>query len=261
MKKKVRILISVILLAVFCFSGWKLFSIWQEYRVGEETYESIERYVVIPETTASEEPQEEQTPEEESLQETEKSEILWPQVDFDALREINPDVVGWLYIEGTQINYPVLQGKDNDQYLYHMIDGTYNSAGSLFLQAGIQGDFFAPNNPVYGHNMKNGSMFAGLTGYKGQAFYEEHPVALLLTPEQNYQVRIFSAYVMDAGGDAWKTALKDSAMQDWLEERVDRSCLDTNVVPTAEDRILTLSTCTYETENARFLVHGILVPE
>ena len=221
------------------------------------TYEALEVYAVIPETTA---PKETKAPEEETT-EPEEPGILWPEVDFEALWEINPDVVGWLYIEGTQVNYPILQGVDNDQYLYRLITGEYNSSGSLFLEAGLAPDFSDQNNPVYGHNMKNGSMLAGVTGYKNQEFYDEHPVALLVTPTGNYQVLIFSAYVMDSTDDAWNTVFTEKTMQEWLNKLVRRSYIATDVIPTSQDRVLTLSTCTYETADARFLVHGILVPE
>ena len=257
MKKVVFIAVILILLAVLCFSGWQVYKIWKEYRIGEMTYESLEVYAVVPENTG---PKETKAPEEETT-DRDESDIRWPEVDFDALWEINPDVVGWLYIEGTQVNYPILQGVDNDQYLYRLITGEYNSSGSLFLEAGLAPDFSDQNNPVYGHNMKNGSMLAGITGYKNQEFYDEHPVALLVTPTGNYQVLIFSAYVLDATGDAWNTVFTEKTMQEWLNKLVRRSYIATDVIPTSQDRVLTLSTCTYETEDARFLVHGILVPE
>ena len=260
MKKILLICIVIILLAVFCYSGWQLLSIGQDYRVGEKTYESIEQYARIPETT----PRKNQTGDATGTAEQqipEKAEILWPEVDFEALQEVNPDVVAWLYIEGTEINYPVMQGRDNDQYLYRLITGEHNSAGSLFLEAGLEPDFSGPNNPVYGHNMKNGSMFAGLTGYKNQKFYEEHPVALLMTPNENYQVKIFSAYVLDADGDAWDIYFTEETLAAWQDQTIRRSYISTDVIPTVRDRILTMSTCSYETDNSRFLVHGILIPE
>lgn len=267
MKKLILILLILILLAVFAFSGWQVYKIWNEYRVGEKTYASLETYVVMPETTApTESVQTESQPAQspsEPVEEVpvEEAGIRWPQVDFAALQEINPDVVGWIYIEGTQVNYPIVQGKNNDKYLYRMITGEYNSAGSLFLDAEVERDFSDRNNAVYGHNMKNGSMFAGIMGYKGQEFYQEHPVILLLTPDRNYQVHIFSAYVLSAHGDAWDTSFSDESFGKWLDRRISRSYIETDVVPTAQDRVLTLSTCTYENRNSRFLVHGILVPE
>ena len=259
MKKTLLIVVIVILLAVLCFSSWQLIKIWREYRLGEVTYESMEAYVDVPETTAPKKPQK---AEEETVETVpEESGILWPEVDFDALREINPDVVGWLYIEGTNISYPVVQGDDNDFYLYRLITGEYNIAGSLFLEAGLSPDFSDQNNPVYGHNMKNGTMFAALAGYKKQEFYEEHPVALLMTPEQNYQVVIFSAYVQQTDGDAWNTIFTEESMQKWLDGRLSKSWISTGVTPAVTDKVLTLSTCSYELSEARFLVHGILVPE
>lgn len=265
MKKILLIAAILILLAVFCFSGWQVYKIWKEYRVGEMTYEAMDAYVKIPEPTVPVQTQKSEKPEEMVEPETQQQyalyDVVWPEVDFDALRQINPDVVGWLYIEGTKVNYPVLQGEDNDQYLYRMIDGKRNGAGSLFLDAAVAPDFSAQNNPIYGHNMKSGSMLAGITGYKKQDFFEEHPVALLMTPEQNYQILIFSACVESTGADAWDTEFTEQTMQTWLDQRTVKSYISTGLIPTTRDKIVTLSTCTYETKNSRFLVHGILVPD
>ena len=265
MTKILLIAVILILLAAIGFSGWQIYQIWNEYRIGEVTYEALDAYVKIPEATIPgstvkiEEAETSEVP--EVQQQHVLQEVRWPEVDFDALREINPDVVGWVYIEGTKVNYPILQGEDDKQYLYRMIDGRYNSAGSLFLDADLEPDFSGENNSVYGHNMKNGSMLAGITHYKKQAFYEDHPVALLLTPEQNYQVLIFSAYVLDAKGDAWKTEFPGDTKQIWLDQLLSRSYISADVMPMLQDQILTLSTCTYESNNSRFLVHGILVPD
>lgn len=258
-KKSILIIVIILLVVVFVFSAWKAMDILLEYIKGEVVYSAMDQYVSIPEnigiirnpaleteeTVAGEEPEEPQAP-------------VFPEVDFEALWEENPDVVGWIYIPDTKVNYPILQGEDNDAYLYHLITGEYNSSGSIFLEAGIPGDFSSQNNPIYGHNMKNGSMFAAVTRYKDQEFYDEHPVAYLITPEKNYTVWIFSAYVTNAWGNAWTTSFSRLGFEEWLQAVGKKSYFASDVVPDADDCILTFSTCTYETDDARFVVHGIL---
>ena len=257
MKKTIYICAVVLFLGIFAFSGWKLLQIGSEYRKGEKEYERLSQYVSIPETTET--AKKETLPAGENTEEETKNPAeIWPVVDFTALQLINSDVVGWIYIPGTNVNYPIVQGMDNDQYLYHLISGEYNSSGSIFLDAGASALFLSRNNPIYGHNMKNGSMFADVLGYNNQAFYEEHPVAYLLTPEKNYKVKIFSAYTTDAWADSWQMSFTDSAYAEWLDRLLRQSYITTDVAPSVADCVLTFSTCTYETDDARFLVHGIL---
>lgn len=258
MKKGILIAVAVVLLCVLAFSAWKVVDIWQEYRTGEQFYVKMNEYVSIPETEATKPQKTDKTAATEETQPEEPAEAVWPVVDFAALKAINPDVVGWIYIPDTNVNYPILQGKDNDQYIYHLMTGEYNSSGSIFLEAGIASDFTEQNNVIYGHNMKNGTMFAELTRYKGQEFYDAHPVAMLLTPEGNFYVRIFSGYVTDIWDDAWVSAFSQTDFRQWLDERGRKSYFDSDVIPTTDDLILTFSTCTYETDNARFVVHGVL---
>ena len=82
-----------------------------------------------------------------------------PQVDFNGLKAINPEVIGWIQIEGTSISYPIMKGKDNDYYLKHTFEGNYNAAGSIFIDYTNNSNFEDCNTIIYGHNMKNGSMF------------------------------------------------------------------------------------------------------
>ena len=265
MKRVIYILLIVLLLGVFLVAGLHVLEILMEYRAGEKTYQEMDQFISLPEPTqakkqdtimSDKENVQEAEPQEAEPQEDE--EILWPIVDFDSLRQINGDVIGWIYIPDTNVNYPVVQGVNNDQYLYRLITGEYNSSGSIFLEAQIPADFSMQNNPIYGHNMKNGAMFAGITGYKSQDFYEEHPVAMLLTPDSNYLVHIFSGYVTDAWADAWELAFMQADFQRWLDDRVRKSYFVSETIPTTADRVLTFSTCSYETYEGRFVVHGVL---
>lgn len=258
MKKKIYIIAVILFFGIFAFSAWQLAKIGSEYRKGEKEYERLEQYVQIPETV----PATTAADKEDAPAETQPVGTGWPKVDFTALQMINPDVVGWIYIEGTNVNYPIVQAGDNDYYLYRLISGENNSSGSIFLDAGASELFLSRNNPLYGHNMKNGTMFADVTDYVDQGFYEEHPVALLMTPDKNYKVEIFSCYVTDAWGDAWRMNFSsDDDYGQWLNDLQRKSYLATGVRPAAGDRVLTFSTCTYETEEARLVVHGIIQEE
>ena len=259
MKKAIRIFVIILLAGVFLFSGWKAVTLCVEYHKGEQTYQELMQFISIPATMTT---QSAEVTTEETADRTEGQEALppvdWPEVDFDALLEVNSDVVGWIYIPDTNVNYPIVQSQDNDKYLRRMITGTYNGAGSIFLDYEVAGDFSGKNSPIYGHNMKNGTMFAPITGYKKQEFYDAHPTGLLMTPEKNYVVHFFSGYVTTSFGDAWEKEFQEDAFQVWVNGQKEKSLLTSPVEPQKDDRILTLSTCSYETDDSRFVLLGVL---
>lgn len=247
------VVLLAILCGVFLFNGWQLWQIQREYREAEEVYQDLTQYIELPEI-----PVRNTEREETGNDQQEEDDTVWPAVDFEALRQINPDVVGWIYIEGTSVNYPIVQGDDNNYYLKRMLDGTWNSNGSIFLDCDSEPDFTGKNSIIYGHNMRNGAMFQTILSYKKQEFFEEHPVALLLTPQGNYRIRFFSGYTADVSDSAWELYFADTDYEKWLSEIGGRSCFVSDVVPDREDRVVTLSTCSYEFDNARFVLHGIL---
>lgn len=105
--------------------------------------------------------------------------------------------------------------------------------------------------------MKNGTMFSGLTEYKKQEFYNAHPVTLLMTPDQNFRVEIFAGYVTSVKDNAWEIAMEsDAEFENWLTETKERSCFESEIAPAATDHVITLSTCSYEFDNARFVLIG-----
>ena len=259
MKKVICILLMVVLLGVLGYSLWQIFGITSEYQGGTDTYDALEQYVVMPETQPVEDSTR-ATEEGETTEPPAPTEPQWPTVDFEALAQVNSDIVGWLYIPGTVINYPLVQGSDNDYYLNHLFDGKTNSSGCIFLDCGAAGDFTSMNSVLHGHHMKNGSMFAAVCKYKSQSFYDAHPTGMLLTPGGNYEVRFFSGYVCGTDADAWHSSFSEEDHGKWLDKRSRQSYFASDVVPTTNDRVLTLSTCSYEYVDARFVLHGILVP-
>ena len=106
--------------------------------------------------------------------------------------------------------------------------------------------------------MKNGTMFTGIDKYKKQEFFDEHPVALLITPDKNYKVDFFAGYVAAPQDDAWEIGFTEAEFEVWLQNAADRSCFTSEIAPIASDRILTLSTCSYEFDDARFVLVGAL---
>ena len=171
----------------------------------------------------------------------------------DAFNEETPFYYPVVY----EINYPVVQGADNQYYLKHLFNGKWNSSGCIFLDSRNTPDFSDRHSIIYGHHMKNGTMFSGLTEYKKQEFYDAHPTVLLLTPEKNIRIEIFAGYVAGVSDKAWEIALgSDKEFGDWLEAAEERSCFESEVPFAVTDRIVTLSTCSYEFDNARFVLVG-----
>lgn len=285
-RKVILAVLCLIFLALAIFSGTQLYFAWQEYAVSDRVYDDLSQYIQMDgtnptkpaapttqpaETTAPSDttaPTDQDTQHDDPQTETTAPQltepedtVVWPVVDFDALRKINPDVVAWIYIPGTNINYPVVQGADNDYYLYRLFDHTYNKAGSIFADYRNNGVANDDNTVLYGHHMRNQSMFAQITGYTKQEFYEEHTYGMLLTPDGSYLVHFFSGYVTDVYSNAWdRLFYSDGEYADWLNALCRKSYFAADVIPTVSDRVVTLSTCTYEYDNARFVVHGILCP-
>lgn len=251
MKKNLPlILLAMVFLAMALISAWQLFGILYEYWQGERTYDDLTQYVSTPTPPAVSE-----TPEATPV----PDDTVWPQVDFDALQAINDDVVGWIYLEDTHVNYPIVRGDDNDYYLNRLYDRTGNGSGSIFMDYRNSGDFTDRNNVIYGHRMNNGTMFADITKYTNHGFFDEHPYFLIMTPDANYKMEVFSAYVANVTYPSWDLSFTgDEQFLTWIEGIEARTYFERDMEFTAEDRVVTLSTCAYEFENARFVVHGIL---
>ena len=236
--------------AVAVVSLYMVLSGFAEYQKGVDTYDDLTQYIV------SLKPMLHTSPEE--LDEAEC--IQWPQVDFDALRAINPDIVAWIICEGTDINYPIVQGSDNDYYLKHLFDGKVNGAGCLFVDSNNSPGFIDNNTVIYGHNMKSKTMFSALLEYKTQAFYDEHPQMLLLTPDGNYTIELFAGYETNAEDDSWKLFFSSSSeLEAWTIKTKDRSTFISEFEISTSDRFVTLSTCTNEFDDNRYVVVGKLV--
>lgn len=265
MKKSAKILLIIVcalFLVVFLISGFKVFSILKEYKTAENMYSNLnDQFVTTPPPATPKPSAQPDQPEEPEPEKKPNSPI---NVDFELLQKQWPDVKGWLYSEGTVINYPIAHDpndSDNEKYLYNFLDGTYNGSGTLFIDYRCAGDFSGETTIVYGHHMNDGSMLASICKYAEQEFYDEHPSMYLNTPGQNYRLDVFSAYITDATGDTYTFSFSGKEQYAGFLDSVSRwSYVDTGVEVTADDNIVIFSTCTYEYENARFVVLAKLVP-
>lgn len=183
-------------------------------------------------------------------------------VDFEALQKVNPDVVGWIYQKDTIINYPIMRGNDNDQYLHSDINKKYSVSGSIFMDYRNSGDFSDFNTIVYGHHMHDGSMFKSLRGYtKETDYYKDHKTFELITPDKKYHLQIVSAFITPATSEAYTYSFNNIAdKQAFLNYAVKNSKISTGVTATTDDKIITLSTCAYDYDEARYVVVCKAVP-
>lgn len=241
--RRVAILLCGAALALSC---WKIGTILLEYRAGSRAYEDLADTAVLP----AEQPElpVENIPETAPIT-----------VDFDALTAEYPDLVAWLYGPDTDINYPVVQAADNKYYLRRLPDGTGNSAGTIFMDYRNAADLSDGNTLLYGHNMRNGSMFGSLKKYRAQDYYEAHPVFYLLTPEGDYRAEIFAAFAISASGALFDLSDPAASRAAVLRSATYSNNIQSDVKVEEGARIVTLSTCTYD-DSARYVVLAVLRP-
>ena len=226
-------------------------ALYDEHKAGSET-----------ETEASEDTLAEVP--EENVEETADGVYAGCPVDFVGMWEINEDVYAWITIPGTVIDYPILQhATDNTYYLNYNIDGSYGYPGCIYTENMNSRDFTDNNTVIYGHNMKNGTMFAGLHKFENAEFFDENTKVFIYTPEREYEYTIFAAYIYDdrhllysfdfANEDVYATYLEDIQNM-----RSMNALIREDITVTAEDKIITLVTCIGNQPSKRLLVQAVL---
>ena len=241
-------LILIFLFFIAFFSGKKLFLIGIQYKEAEEYYKKLqEAYIISSASSTKSELQAHTTAQEAPIK-----------IDFKKLKEINEEIVGWIYSENTPINYPILQANNNIKYSRHLMNNKYSESGSIFLDSICASDFSDDNSIIYGHHMRDGSMFASLNKYKIQDYYNEHSQLWLLTPEKNYLIMPFAGLVVTSDSSFFTNIIKDK--QDYIKLALKQSTFIPIEIPNIKDKIITLSTCDYTYEDARFILLGILIP-
>lgn len=239
-------------------------ALYDEHKKDNEAESSnvLENETVEAETSADEEVQE--TEGEGTTEENGAKVYEGCPVDFAGMWETNEDVYAWITVPGTVIDYPILQhATDNTYYLNYNIDGSYGYPGCIYTENLNSRDFTDNNTVIYGHNMKNGTMFAGLHKFEDASFFEENTKVYIYTPEKELQYTIFAAYIYDDRHLMYSFDFADSEvyaayLEDIRNMRSMNALIREDITVTAEDKIITLVTCIGNQPSKRLLVQAVL---
>lgn len=248
-------------------AAFMIFKTARDYKAASDEYDSLRQY-------ASEEVSTTDTAEKVSdikpieLEEAEERKELksnenredFPEmeVDFKALREKNPDTVGWLYVGSCGISYPIVQGEDNDYYMNHTFEGTVNSSGAIIMDYRDDKYLKDWNTFIYGHNMKNGSMFGSLKKLlNDETLYDSDPYIYVYLPGYIYRYKIFSYYKDKPDSKMYWTADTLQEYRQYIRDALSLSVRDLGVETSEENNMITLVTCSGSgAGKMRFFVHG-----
>lgn len=181
---------------------------------------------------------------------------------IETLQKENEDIKGWIEIEGTAINYPVLQGTDNKFYVDHNYNKEKTKSGAIFIDMVYDWNLPSTNMLIYGHNMKNGTMFTSLMNYKNKKYFEEHPVIRFTTATSDNEYEIISAFESKIYNDSEEVfkyynfinANNEEEFNNYITNIKKMSIYDTHKTAEYGDELITLSTCAYHTKDGRFVV-------
>lgn len=182
-------------------------------------------------------------------------------IQFDALKTINPDIVGWLKIDGTSIDYPIVQTDDNETYLDMDFEGKKNASGAIFLDYESEPDFSGKHNILYGHHMKNGSMFKDIIKYKEELFFKEHQDITIYTPEREFHLRPFTVLYTDADGERRRTKFDTEEDFDGYVDKMTKKGLFYQKPDKSIGTLWSFVTCSYELADARTILYAYEVSQ
>lgn len=235
MKRTLSNILLAVCIAVFLFSGWKLIGYYLEYKKADDEYDKI-------------------------AQEAVKTKGKKRVIDFNKLLKMNPDTIGWVYAKGTKIDYPVVLGKDNDYYLHTTFEGAKNSSGAVFMDCNGDKDFNSEHNIIYGHHMRNGSMFADLMEFREQSFIDKQDTITLYTPKGKKDLKVISSYARKADKKIPITFGDRKDMEEYLEQILTQSDIHSKIPKKTvmkTKKLYTFVTCSYEQDDNRTFVHAI----
>ena len=237
MKKAIRYILLTVCVCVFCYSAYNLINIYLNYKKIDDDYGELAK-------TYTEEKEEKES---------------YLQINWDELLQRNKDVKAWIQIPNTNVNYPVLQGETNDTYIHSDIDHNELSAGSIFIASENEDPFNDFNTVIYGHNMKNGSMFNNIKSYTDQSFADEHPYVYIYLPDGTVsQYKVVVGHIISESSVLYSTQIVDTAS--FVQEMVKTSSIKVDFDQSQVQSVITLSTCTSAGSESgkRNVVHAIL---
>ena len=237
MRKIIKFVLMAICLLIFIYSAYNIYIYLEEEKANKQLTDDLMKKAVT-----------------ETVTDNDDFNSLPINVDFDALKKENKDIIGWIYSEDTTINYPVVQSEDNEYYLRRLINGKYNTAGSIFMDFRNDPNLQDNNTIIYGHNMKNGTMFASIHEYKSQEYYNNHKVMYYFTPDKNYVIELFAGYTISVESDIYNLSDINSKIQ----QLISKCDFKSDVEVSEKDKMLTLSTCANDYEGARYILIGVV---
>lgn len=231
MKRMINNILLIICIFIFCISTWKLYGYYRSYKKAKDTYSKIAKENV-------------------KISKNERK------IDFKKLKSQNQDIAGWIYIRGTTIDYPIVQGKDNEEYLHQDFNKKKSSSGTIFLDNNCKKDFTSDNNIIYGHHMKNGTMFAQLLKFREKFFLKKHNEIMIFTPDRTIHLKVISAYAQKAQNKIPVTFANDKQKKAYIKkiESMSEQTIKTSRIN--DSHIYTFVTCSYEGEDNRTYVHA-----
>lgn len=231
MKRMINNILLIICIFIFCISTWKLYGYYRSYKKAKDTYSKIAKENV-------------------KISKNERK------IDFKKLKSQNQDIAGWIYIRGTTIDYPIVQGKDNEEYLHQDFNKKKSSSGTIFLDNNCKKDFTSDNNIIYGHHMKNGTMFAQLLKFREKSFLKKHNEIMIFTPDRTIYLKVISAYAQKAQNKIPVTFANDKQKKAYIKkiESMSEQTIKTSRIN--DSHIYTFVTCSYEGEDNRTYVHA-----
>lgn len=239
-------LVMLLGIGMILIAGWNIYRISKDYNDSNALYDALsDSYVTADQKT--------QEAQEEKWYES-------AQIDLEKLQKKNGDVTGWLYFENEDISYPIMYSGDDTTYLHTALDGSYASAGSIFMEGNNKPDFEDSHTIIYGHNMRNLSMFGKLRYYKQKEYYDDHAYFQIFTEKGIYRYQIFAYADVPADSVVYQVPYgADDSFESFIQQLRKQSYYDTGVEVTQNDKVVTLSTCS--TTGMRFIVNAVRVDE
>ncbi len=271
-KKKTRllprplyILLYVLSLLVFCVSLWQLTAYFLEKAEEKNFNQTLIESTVTPISSAQKDDGQDQFPllTGEEAEREKESPLSYPDisVDITSLKTQYPNAIGWLYSPKTPIHYPVMQTQNNDYYIDHLANGKVNSAGSIFMDCRNDASLGGFSHILYGHNMKNGTMFGTILDYRKEGYFSDHPYLFYFTDSEIYRLEVFAGINTVADSYYYKMPQGDSDKEAYIKSVRERSYFYADIPVETGDSLMLLSTCSGAVNSdARFLLFAKIVP-
>lgn len=257
MSKKVRTAIIIILSAILIYSITRIVIIQIEYSKADDIYNEsrTENFHMSEETPAPQDSVDYSAPEPEEY---------FPEAyaDIEDLMAINRDIVGWLWIPDTNINYPLLKAEDNQKYLGLSYNLQWTNSGSIFMDFRNSSNLSDDNTIIYGHNMKNGGMFGSLKKYSDIEYLEEHRYVYIFTKDRILKYKIFAAYKTESSSQSYTMGFSgDISFDDYINYVIASAGNNLNEAIEEKAPLMMLSTCTSVRRTERFVINTVLIAE